>query len=129
MFFNQIKETSLYIKDLDKTEAFYKGKLQLEVISREEGRHIFFRAGSSVLLCFIAESTRNEETLPAHYGEGEMHLAFEVPKEKYEEVKAWINSGSIEIEHEQKWGEDYKSIYFRDPDGHLLEIVPSGMWD
>ncbi len=129
MHFNQIKETGLYVRDLDQTEAFYNGKLNLEVIAKVKGRHIFFKAGSSILLCFIAETTRNDKKLPTHYGEGKMHIAFEVPKENYPEVKAWIRSKDIEIEHEQHWFEDYYSFYFRDPDGHSLEIIPSGMWD
>lgn len=129
MHFTQIKETSLYVQDLDRTESFYKGKLDFKVISRAEGRHIFFKAGSSVLLCFIADATRNDEKLPAHYGEGKMHIAFEVPKEKYEGVKTWIRSRGIDIEHEQQWNKDFYSFYFRDPDGHSLEIVPGGMWD
>ncbi len=44
-------------------------------------------------------------------------------------TKGWIRSINIEIEHEQHWYDDYYSFYFRDPDGHSLEIVPEGMWD
>ncbi len=128
MHFTQIKETSLYVEDLDRTEAFYSGKLQLEVIAKSEGRHVFFKAGSSVLLCFIAESTGKDENLPAHFGEGNMHIAFEVPEETYEEIKAEILSSDIEIEHEQHWSDEYRSFYFRDPDDHSIEIVPAGMW-
>lgn len=129
MHFNQIKETCLYVQNLDDTEAFYSGKLNLEVIARVAGRHIFFKAGTSVLLCFLAEATKNEENLPAHFAEGKMHLALEVPSDDYREVKARIHSNGIEIEHEQQWGGDYRSFYFRDPDGHSIEIVPEGMWD
>lgn len=124
----QIKETALYVKDLDRTEDFYHGKLELEIISKEDKRHIFFKAGSSVLLCFMADATKKSETLPPHYGEGRMHIAFEVPKDKYREIKKWIRKKGIEIEHEQEWGDEYQSFYFRDPDGHSLEIVPAGMW-
>lgn len=129
MNFSQIKETCLYIQDLDRTEAFYQEKLGLKVIGREEGRHIFFKAGSSVLLCFIADATQNEKVLPVHYGKGKMHIAFEIPQENYRKVKAWIQTEGIEIEHEQHWFKDYHSFYFRDPDGHSLEIVPKGMWE
>lgn len=128
MQFNQIKETCLYVQDLDRTEKFYSETLNLKVISRSEGRHVFFKAGTSVLLCFIAEATQLEDNLPAHFGEGNMHIAFEVPKEKYENVKVELKSAGIEIEHEQEWSEEYRSFYFRDPDGHSLEVVPEGMW-
>jgi len=129
MQFNQIKETCLYVQDLDRTEKFYSEILDLEVISRSKGRHIFFRAGTSVLLCFIAEATKQENNLPGHFGEGNMHIAFELPKEKYDDTKAELKSAGIEIEHEQQWNDEYRSFYFRDPDGHSIEIVPAGMWD
>lgn len=129
MEFNQIKETSLYVEELDRTETFYHGKLGMKVISKVAGRHIFFRAGSSVLLCFIAETTRQSKNGVGHFGRGNMHIAFEVPGEKYDEVKEQVLSSDIEIVFEQEWSGEYRSFYFRDPDGHLLEVVPAGMWD
>ena len=129
MKFNQIKETALYVKDLDQTEAFYGEKLDLKLISKVEGRHVFFRVGSSVLLCFLAEKTKHDKSLPSHYGEGKLHIAFEVPRERYSEVKEEILSSGIEVEYEEEWGGQYQSFYFRDPDDHLLEIVPQGMWE
>ncbi|MCU0354301.1 MAG: VOC family protein [Cytophagales bacterium] len=128
MNFTQIKETCLYVSDLEQTERFYNGLLGLPVIGRVAGRHVFFRAGSSVLLCFIAEQTRTDTHLPPHYGSGQSHLAFEVPPDEYEHAKAEIIRKGIEIIHEEPWGERFKSFYFHDSDGHVLEIVPAGMW-
>lgn len=128
MQFTQIKETCLYVSDLAQSEAFYHGKLEMEVLTKIEGRHVFFKAGNSLLLCFIAEATRNDPQLPAHYGHGKMHIAFEVPKDAYENMKQWIQSKGIAIEHEQHWHQNFYSFYFRDPDGHSLEVVPEGMW-
>ena len=31
--------------------------------------------------------------------------------------------------HEETWRAGVKSFYFHDPDGHVLEVVPKGMWD
>ena len=129
MNFTQIKENCLYVQNLDRTEEFYHTKLGLPVISKEERRHIFFRAGSSVLLCFLAESTKKSNSLPPHYGEGKLHLALEVPIENYANTKSKLQSAGIEIEHIQQWGKQFESFYFRDPDGHSIEIVPAGMWD
>lgn len=129
MEFTQIKETCLYVSDLDRTSAFYSGKLGLPIISRVEGRHLFFRAGSSVLLCFIAEATRHETQLPPHFAEGKQHLAFEVRQEDYERIKSAIENEDIRITHVQTWKNDLNSFYFEDPDGHVLEIVPPGIWD
>ena len=129
MNISRIKETSLYVQELERTESFYKKKLNFPVISRENGRHIFFRVGSSILLCFLAGTTKKGDTLPPHYGKGNLHIAFEVPKSKYHAVKNQIQSQNIPIEHEQHWFDDFYSFYFRDPDGHSLEVVQQGMWN
>ena len=129
MHITQIKETSLYIQDLDRTETFYHQKLSFPVISRKEGRHIFFKVGSSVLLCFLADVTKTDDKLPPHYGKGQIHLAFEVARKDYQGIKEQVQSQDITIEHEQHWYDDFYSFYFRDPDGHSLEIVQEDMWD
>lgn len=124
----QIKETSIYVNDLERTEAFYHQLLGFPVIVRSEGRHVFFRTGNNLLLCFLAEVTSKDPNLPPHYAIGQIHLAFEVPGEAYESTKREIRNAGIPIEHEQHWHQDYYSFYFRDPDHHSLEILPSGMW-
>ncbi|MCW9705504.1 VOC family protein [Fodinibius salsisoli] len=129
MNITQIKETSLYVQNLERTETFYKEKLGFKMIAKEEGRHVFFKVGSSVLLCFLSGATQQDDKLPPHHGEGNLHIAFEVPQSEYKAMKEQVQCWGITIEHEQHWFEDYYSFYFRDPDGHALEIVPQGMWD
>ena len=124
-----IKETCLYIQDLDQAEAFYHGKLGLPIISRIEGRHIFFRAGTSVLLCFIPEVTKKEEKLPAHFAYGKQHLAFGIGKKDYAYWKSKMKEAGIPITCEREWKNGLYSFYFEDPEGHVLEIIPNEVWD
>ena len=119
----------MYVRDLDATRQFYAGKLGLEIIGEVKNRHVFFRAGKSVLLCFDPEASKKGETLPPHYGSGHLHLAFEVSPDRYEDQKTIIKALGIDIEHEHEWPNELKSFYFRDPDNHLLEIVMTGMWE
>ncbi len=128
MEFTQIKETCLYVSDLDATEQFYHELLDMPVISKVANRHIFFRTGSSVLLCFIPEVTRKETRLPPHYATGPQHIAFECEPENYKAWKRKLQEKAIPLIHEQEWPGGFKSCYFLDPDGHVLEIVPRGMW-
>ena len=128
MQFSQIKESCLYITDLDQAEAFYHGKLNLPIISKVPGRHIFFRAGTSVLLCFIAEVTAEETILPPHFASGKQHLAFSCPPQQYENWKTFIQDREIAIIHEHTWPGGFRSFYFHDPEGHVLEVVQEGMW-
>ncbi len=125
----QIKETCLYISDLDQAEEFDQGKLEFPLISKIKDRHIFFRCGSSVLLCFIPEATRNETVLPSHFAEGKQHIAFEVEWKDYQSTKQKLINRGIPIIHTQEWGEGLESIYFEDPFGHVLEVVPKGIWE
>jgi catechol 2,3-dioxygenase-like lactoylglutathione lyase family enzyme len=125
----QIKETSLYVTDLDRSLHFYHQLLGLPVISREEGRHAFLQAGHSVLLLFNAARTRQETSLPPHGGYGHLHLAFEVDPGDYDRWKDILPAAGIPVIHEQPWQGTIRSFYFHDPDGHVLEIVPTGMWD
>ncbi|MEL6538806.1 MAG: VOC family protein [Bacteroidota bacterium] len=127
MTISHIKEVSLYIPDLDRAESFYRGKLGLPVISKVKGRHIFFRAGATVLLCFIPEVTAKETTLPPHYAHGKQHLAFEVTD--YAEWLGKLAELEIAVTHTQAWPGGRESVYFEDPFGHVLELVPLGLWD
>lgn len=126
---SSIKETCLYVSDLQATKDFYTQKLGLEVISYVADRHVFFRIGQDVLLCFNPEATRNEQNLPPHFAQGPQHIAFEVPASLYQATKADLLSKGISIIHTQPWGKDFESFYFLDADQNVLEIVPKGMWD
>jgi catechol 2,3-dioxygenase-like lactoylglutathione lyase family enzyme len=129
MEFKQIKETCLYVQDLALTKKFYAEVLGLPIIGEVANRHVFFRAGSSVLLCFNATITRNITNLPPHYGEGHLHLAFECETADYDAWKEKLRQAQIPVEHEQTWPHGRQSFYFRDPDQHLLEIVVPGIWE
>jgi len=125
----QIKETCLYVKDLEKTKHFYHDLLGLPIIGMVKNRHVFFKAGTSVLLCFLPEVTKAETEIPPHYGYGKLHLAFEVDEEDYLNWKQKIENAEIKIVQEYTWKNGLHSFYFEDPDEHLLEIVPKGLWE
>ena len=129
MQFTQIKETCLYVSDLARTRTFYADRLGLEVISLVEGSHVFFRAGSSVLLCFLPDVSRVKSSPPPHYGYGKLHLAFEAPVGQYDVFLQQVQSQGIAIYHHETWARGTRSFYFDDPDGHVLEILEPGVWD
>lgn len=127
--FSQVKETCLYVADLTRTRAFYEGKIGLECIGEVANRHIFFRAGNSVLLCFIADATKNDQTLPPHFGYGQQHFAFECKKEDYKAWRDKLVDAGITIIQDVAWPRGGRSFYFHDPDMNLAEIVEPGIWD
>lgn len=129
MKFKQIKETCIYFKDLEQARQFYHGVLDLPIISELKDKHIFFRAGSSVLLCFNPDDSRLKKSPPAHYSEGKYHFAFEVSKAEYESQKKEFLQKGVPITEEIIWTNGQESFYFEDPIGNVVEIVPEGIWD
>jgi catechol 2,3-dioxygenase-like lactoylglutathione lyase family enzyme len=124
----QIKETCLYFRDLEVARKFYGDLLGLPVINYLKDKHIFFRAGASVLLCFNPEDSRAKQSPPPHYGRGRYHLAFEVKAAEYETHKDELKAKGIPILDEVLWPTGQESFYFEDPAGNVLEIVPEGIW-
>jgi catechol 2,3-dioxygenase-like lactoylglutathione lyase family enzyme len=130
MNFIKIKETCLYVKNLETTKQFYHEVLGLPVIHYEPEKHIFFRLGSSVLLCFNPEDSKTKTSPPPHFGGGRQHVAFEVNTEDYDDAKKQIESKGITIIDEVTWKSGRKSFYFEDLEGNVLEILPDkGIWD
>jgi catechol 2,3-dioxygenase-like lactoylglutathione lyase family enzyme len=125
----RIKETCIYVADLHRTKAFYSDLLGLPLISLVESRHVFFRAGESVLLCFIAEQTLQEVELPPHGASGCIHFAFEVTGNEYEAALKKVKDGGIDILHLHVWKGGLRSFYFHDPDQNLVEVIEEGLWD
>ena len=130
MNFTGIKETCLYITDLEKARHFYHDVLGLEVIHYLPEKHLFFRVGHSVLLLFNPEDSKLKESPPAHFAEGNQHFAFEVPSAEYNNAKQEIQQKGIAIIDTVVWDSGNESFYFRDPEGNILEILPDqGIWD
>lgn len=115
--------------DLEQAHAFYHGLLELPIYHYEKGKHIFFKAGQSMLLCFNPEDSRLKTSPPGHYAAGPYHFAFEVKQHEYALMKARVKSKGITIDQEVRWKNNLESFYFKDPAGNILEIVPEGIWD
>ena len=130
MNFLKIKETCLYVHDLDRAKKFYEEILGLPLISYLPGKHLFFRVGSSVLLIFNPNDSKLKISPPAHFGNGKQHFAFEVSDINYFQAKEELKLKGIELIDEVSWKSGKQSFYFNDPEGNVLEILPdSGIWD
>lgn len=121
-------EAAIYADDLDKAESFYRNVLGLEMLTKEPGRHVFFRVGEAVLLVFRAEETLTGGMLPAHGARGPGHFALGIPTESLDAWKEHMRVHGVEIEKEVEWPRGGKSLYFRDPAGNSVELVTRGLW-
>ena len=131
MKFRKIVESCIYSSDLETMKDFYVNKIGLKFISEEKGRHVFLKAGKSMLLIFNPENTRIEgnSRFPVHGAitpPACIHLALEIEKADYDKSKKMLTDMGINIEKEMVWGNGSGSIYFRDPAGNLVEFVTKG---
>ena len=126
----EILETCLYANDLVKAEQFYHDVLGLEVVNRQDGRHIFFRCGRSMLLVFDPESSRKPNSdVPTHGTDGAGHLAFSVALEnQLAEWEQHLRTHNVIIEKRITWPGGGQSVYVRDPAGNSIELTCSSIW-
>ena len=122
-----ILETSLYVGDLSRSVRFYQELFDFPVISDFGERGCAMRAGPrQVLLLFKKGASRNISS--PHDGDGELHLAFAIPAAALAGWESRLAEMSIPIEERTTWERGGTSLYFRDPDRHLLELASPGVW-
>ncbi len=132
MKINKVLETCIYSSDLQSMKKFYAGLLGLPIIQEERDKLLFLKAGKSMLLIFdpLRTSTNNNE-LPNHGAitpPSSIHFAMEIEEQEYNPCREVLAQNDIAIEKEVKWGNNTKSIYFRDPAGNLVELMTPGGW-
>ena len=122
-----ILESSLYVDDVIRSARFYEKIFGFRVISDFGGRGCALEVGTrQVLLLFIKNGSRAMQT--PHYGDGELHVAFAIRAEELTAWEDWPAENRIAVEEKRAWELGGKSIYFRDPDRHLIEIATPGVW-
>jgi catechol 2,3-dioxygenase-like lactoylglutathione lyase family enzyme len=129
-----VKETSLYVDDLRRARQFYGQVLGLKSLVFEEGRFCALDVESRhVLLLFVRGATDEPAelpggTIPPHNGAGSIHVGFSVDTGQLPEWESHLRAHGVEIESTVSWPRGGRSVYFRDPDGHLLELLTPGVW-
>ena len=124
-----VMESSLYVTDLKRAVAFYRDVLDLRVMGEfDEQRGAALAVGPTVLLLFRAEETLKEGVLPSHGAQGTGHVAFRVQPEDLPGWRRRLEERGVQIEKEFAFGNNPPSIYFRDPDGNVLELAVASIW-
>lgn len=130
-----VLETSLYVADLERSREFYQRMFRFEQFMCDGRMCALGLPGEHVLLLFRhgmtdqpAPGPRPGGFIPPHHGHGALHLCFAIP---FGELTAWqahLTRNGIEIESRLEWPRGGTSLYFRDPDGHSLEVATPGLW-
>jgi len=122
-----VLESSLYVQDVAASARFYERIFGFPIVSNFGERGCALQAGEhQVLLLFRKGASRN---IPSpHDGDGELHIAFAVPPSELARWEQWLEENGIPIEEKRQWDLGGQSLYFRDPDRHLLEVASPGVW-
>ena len=129
----RILESALYVNDTERVVAFYRDVLGLRVLDAGARLVAMDAGGSTVLLIFKSGATNQgantpDGWIPPHDGGGPVHLAFAV---SVDELPAWeerLTGHAVTIESRVRWPGGGRSIYFRDPAGHSVELATPGTW-
>jgi catechol 2,3-dioxygenase-like lactoylglutathione lyase family enzyme len=122
-----VLETALYVADMERSAAFYRDVFGFEVVDSGDRLVALCVAPRQVLLLFKKGASAGLPLTP-HDGGGELHLAFGVPAGEIGPWADWLRAKGIPIEDDRTWGRGGRSLYFRDPDRHLLEVASPGVW-
>ncbi|MET7243613.1 VOC family protein [Methylobacterium sp. EM32] len=128
-----ILETVLYVDDLARAAAFWGGPIGLPCLHEDHRMRAYDVAGRGVLLLFPRGGSLHPiatpgGTIPPHDGSGPLHLALSIPAGALEAWERHLTAHGIPIEGRTTWPRGGISLYFRDPDGHLVELATPGLW-
>jgi catechol 2,3-dioxygenase-like lactoylglutathione lyase family enzyme len=122
-----ILESSLYVSDVSSSIRFYQDIFGFSVISDFGERGCAMQAGTHQVLLLFKKGASRTITSP-HDGDGELHLAFAIPAGELSNWESWLQQRDISVEEKRSWELGGCSLYFRDPDRHLLELATTGTW-
>lgn len=129
-----VGEIALYVENLERSTRFYTEVFGFNRITGDSRFAALRVTPQQVLLLFKKGGTREPVRtpggdIPPHDGEGQLHLAFTIPLSDWALWETILSTRSVGIESVVDWGGGKRSIYFRDPDGHLVELATPGLWD
>ena len=104
----------LHVDDPQKSKKFYTEILGMTVY-REDGGQIFMHVGQQGVALF-----KTQGDTPPTTGSDLNHLALNVATGTYETLKAELEKHGVAVSGRP--GQD-RCIYFRDPDGHRLQLM------
>ena len=122
-----ILESSLYVEDVTRSARFYEKIFGFRVISDFGERGCAMESGTRQVLLLFPKSGSRAIRSP-HHGDGELHVAFAIRAEELTAWEDWLAENGIAVEEKRAWDLGGQSIYFRDPDRHLIEIATPGVW-
>ncbi len=126
-------ETALYVDDMARSVRFFGAVLGLTPMIEGDRLTAFDAGHGGVLLVFARGESRGDVAtpggvIPGHDGAGPLHMAFAISAVDYEPWRERLAEAGVAITSEVTWPRGGRSLYFVDPDGHVLELATPGLW-
>jgi len=137
---NGLVETALFVEHLPRACDFYQQVLGLTKLRASATGYVFRLADQRYFLLVLREAAQQSNTapngtvlppcaLPEQSGRGPGHVAFGVASDAFDSWRTRLTKHGVEILREVTWESGARSLYFRDPDDHLIELATAGIWE
>lgn len=132
-----IVEAALYVEQVARSMDFYRDLFGFEEELRAEAIGVLRVPGRQALILFprsiaqapvITPPLAIEGAIPPHGGSGRMHVAFSIRPEDLDAWRSRLAEHGVRVESTVRWKRGGTSLFFRDPDQHLVEILSPGLW-
>ncbi|HEV8058909.1 MAG TPA: VOC family protein [Gemmataceae bacterium] len=128
-----ILETCLHVADLARSIEFYRRLFSWPLLARDDRFVALAVADKQVMLLFLKGASEHDMrvdggVIPGHGGDGRLHVAFAIPADDLEAWQHRLADQSIALASIVLWPSGGTSLYFRDPDEHLVELATPGVW-
>jgi catechol 2,3-dioxygenase-like lactoylglutathione lyase family enzyme len=128
-----ILETALYVADVKRAAEFYRRLFEFGTLLESDRLIALDVAGRHVLLLFPRGATAEPfavpgGVIPPHGSSGQAHFAFSIACEDVEPWQRHLEAEGVPVQSVVSWPGGAKSIYFREPDGNLAELISPGFW-
>ncbi|GAA0771843.1 glyoxalase [Roseibium denhamense] len=128
-----ILETAVYVDDMGAAHAFYEGLLGLKRMVKGDRLYAYDVGPGAALLVFHRGHTGEDVAtpggiVPGHDTTGPSHFAFRISADMVQPWRSHLTANNIEIISEVTWPAGGVSLYFKDPDGNVLEVAAPPNW-
>lgn len=129
----RVLETCLHVEDVEFSARFYETLFGFPRMD-SNGRYCAFDVGGGTVFLLFRKGGTTEPVItvggviPPHGGSGDLHLAFSIRSEDFDKWEKRLAEQGIPIESRVRWDRGGRSLYFRDPDRHLVELATPGIW-
>jgi catechol 2,3-dioxygenase-like lactoylglutathione lyase family enzyme len=116
-----IDYTVIFVHDLTVMRSFYRDVLGLPLLRELSAGWIEYRIGSNTLALALPSRTAADPPIPS--GSASLQLAFKVSAPDVDQCARELQEKGIallEPPTDQPFG--HRTLFFRDPDGNLLEV-------